>query len=242
MADLTLEQVTQRMTAVANALKERLGARFVTAALYGSAARGEYVPGRSDLNVLLVLERADLETLEQCAPLLQTSRAELRLSVLVLTREELRNAADVFPIKLLDIRRRYQVLSGEDVLKDLTVAFRDVRLSCEYEIRNVALKLRRSYLMMRPDVRALLAPMRKLLPPLLGVLRALVEQGGEAAGGGDVVAAAAARFGFDAEALRAALATRTRTDLTWPELERTYGGLIAVLEKLAVAVDQLPTS
>src|SRR5437016_12957999 len=52
MATMTLEQFA---AAVAAALSDRL----VALLLYGSAARGTHVPGRSDMNTLLICDAVD---------------------------------------------------------------------------------------------------------------------------------------------------------------------------------------
>ena len=52
MATMTLEQFA---AAVAAALSDRL----VALLLYGSAARGTHVPGRSDVNTLLICDAVD---------------------------------------------------------------------------------------------------------------------------------------------------------------------------------------
>ena len=54
----------------AERLEGALGDDLVAAVLYGSAARGTYVKGRSDMNVLVVLRDASAEALRPAAPIL----------------------------------------------------------------------------------------------------------------------------------------------------------------------------
>src|SRR2546427_13115747 len=55
------------LQALVGALKEALGPRLRSVVLYGSAARGDYHHGTSDLNLILVLEALDPGTLEALA-------------------------------------------------------------------------------------------------------------------------------------------------------------------------------
>lgn len=51
------------LAALADALARELRQRLVSLIVYGSAARGLYQPGFSDVNLLLVLDAADLPAL-----------------------------------------------------------------------------------------------------------------------------------------------------------------------------------
>ncbi len=216
-----------------------LGARFRAVIVYGSAARDDFDPVHSDVNLLVVVARADLDTLRDLMEPLQKARVRFRGAPFVMTQEEILNSRDVFPIKFHEMARAYQVVAGEDVLANLHLSFQDLRHAAETELRNIAMKLRRVYLAEGPDPRPLLLSLRHFSPQILGVLRVFLDR--EALGGlpedADLAALGGARFGFDPEDLRQTLQLRREEHVPWPLAEQAFGRLLNVLERLAEGVD-----
>lgn len=240
MLELTLEAVRSQAKALAETLRARLGDRLICAALYGSAARGDFRPQSSDVNLVLVVSEASVELLAACAAPLQAARAELRCAPLVLTRDELRQAADVFPLKLLDLRRCHLLLLGEDLLAALRIEFHDLRLACEHELRNVALKLRHAFVLGSPDASRLAAALHQFAPQLLAVLRVLAEHEGASCSTQESLAAwSARRFGLSEAPLRSVLALAPASPPPWPELQRTFAAFLAIVEGVSRAVDAM---
>ena len=240
MKELELDGVRSQARSLAEALRDRLGDRLLCAALYGSAARGDFKPASSDVNLVLVVSEASLEVLSACSGPLQAARAELRCAPLLLTRDELRQAADVFPLKLLDIRRAYRLLVGEDVFRELRIEFQDLRLSCEHELRNIVLKLRHAFVLGSPDAARLAGVLHQFAPQLLGVLRVLAEHEGASCPTQETLTSfGARRFGLSEVPLRAALAIAPAKPPPWPELERVFGAFLGVVDQVSQAVDAM---
>ena len=65
-----MENIVQ---AWAKELKQELGGNLVSVILYGSAARGEYVRARSDLNLMLVFKKLDLEHITKVGKIMPLS-------------------------------------------------------------------------------------------------------------------------------------------------------------------------
>lgn len=118
--------------------------RDYAAVLYGSLARGEHVPGRSDINLLLVLAQLDVDVLAALAGALKTWEGS-NPPPLMLSRQELARAIDVFPVEITDMRAAYEVLRGTDPLRQLTVHPADLRRELEREFRGKLLRLRQGY-------------------------------------------------------------------------------------------------
>ena len=128
-------------------LKTALNDRLISAVLYGSAAAGDYVAGTSNYNVLLVLDRLGLAELDAVAkPALRWAKAGNR-PPLLFTPDQLAASANVFPIKLLDMRQSHRVLFGEDPLADVTIEREHLRLQLERELKGHLLALRERYLL-----------------------------------------------------------------------------------------------
>jgi len=123
-----------------------LGGRLVSLVLYGSGAGDEWIDGRSDLNTVVVVPRADASALEALAPVVIRWRPHDFAVPLVLDAEFVERARDTFPIELDDIRRQHRLLAGRDVFADVTVDRAALRRECEQEARGKLLRLRALFL------------------------------------------------------------------------------------------------
>lgn len=95
-------------------VKGRLGDQLEGMLLYGSAVRGEFLPGRSNLNILLLVSSYDSALLKQYGSLHRQWSKEQIVVPLFLTEEELRTSAAVFPLEFLEIQEQHRVLGGRD--------------------------------------------------------------------------------------------------------------------------------
>src|SRR5690606_5670177 len=103
-----------RAEAYARRLREVYGDELRAVLLYGSAARGEYREGGSNLNLLVILREVGAETLRRgSAPAREWAEAG-NPPPLLLGEEEWRRSADVFPIEYTDIRDANVLLHGAD--------------------------------------------------------------------------------------------------------------------------------
>ena len=142
MLDDKSEKAIAQVTAEARTL---FGADLVSLVLYGSAAGQDFVSGRSDLNVAIVLERltfAHLKALHGHLPRWHTLGVA---TPLLLDRPFVRAGRDVFPTEFQDIKAQHRVLWGEDVFATLVVDSRHLRYQCEHEARSKLLRLRALY-------------------------------------------------------------------------------------------------
>src|SRR4051812_24108786 len=95
-------------------LKSTHGANLVSIMLYGSAINGKEAEVGSELNVLVALEKITPEDLRLAqAPVREWQRIGNPLPV-YFTSEELRDAADVFPIEFRNMERARRILYGVD--------------------------------------------------------------------------------------------------------------------------------
>jgi predicted nucleotidyltransferase len=127
-------------------LNQTHGKNLSSVILYGSAAAGDFVPQRSDYNILVALHRIgprDLRNAHACVR--EWSRLGHPVPI-YFTASELANAADVFPIEFHAMTIAHKVLFGSDVLAGLTVDDRNLRHQVEYELRSKLLQLRRQYI------------------------------------------------------------------------------------------------
>ncbi|MCP9463458.1 MAG: hypothetical protein NNA25_01510 [Nitrospira sp.] len=110
LPDETRKLLQSYVEDVVNALGDGLEAVL----LYGSAVRKDFLPGRSNLNVLLVTTSCELSVLKRYVPVHAKWNKEQIVVPLFLTAEELRVAAVVFPLEWWDIADSHRVLWGND--------------------------------------------------------------------------------------------------------------------------------
>ena len=128
-------------------LRSALGDRLESVVLYGSgASNSEFQPEFSDLNVLCVVRDNGGASLAAMGPAARWWTAKRQPSPLVLTNEELTQAADVFAIELTDMKAKHRVLFGADPLQTLGVPMQLHRLQLERELRVNLIRLRQRYL------------------------------------------------------------------------------------------------
>jgi hypothetical protein len=115
--------------------------------LYGSAAAGDFVPGASNYNLLILLEPLTAAELDAMGPtIIPWTRAGHPLP-LVFTPDGFMASTDVFPIELLDIQQSRRILWGPDLLAQMRVRPEHLRLQVERELTGKLLSLRGKYLL-----------------------------------------------------------------------------------------------
>jgi len=183
-------------------LETALGANLVAAVLYGSAARGTYVKGRSDFNVLVVVRDASAAALRPVAPVLADWTKAGEPPPLIFSEAEWHASADVFPIEIEDMREAHRLLRGGDVFAELTTRREDLRQELEREVRGKLLRLRTEYAAAAGDGKALGKLLLASASTFLTLLRATLRLTGRVppAEPAALVEAAAEVVGMDAGA------------------------------------------
>jgi predicted nucleotidyltransferase len=192
----------QAVDKFAERLEGALGANLVAAILYGSAARGTYVKGRSDLNVLIVVRDASAAALRPVVPVLADWTKAGEPAPLVFSEAEWTASTDVFPIEIEDMRSAHRHLRGRDVFEGLTTTSADLRQELEREVRGKLLHLRTEYAAAAGDGKALGKLLLASAGTFLTLLRATLRLAGRVppAEPAALVEAAAEVAGMDAGA------------------------------------------
>ncbi|WP_434046439.1 MULTISPECIES: nucleotidyltransferase domain-containing protein [Sorangium] len=136
--------VQARLTELKESLERTLGDELACLLVYGSAARGGYREGQSDVDLMVVLNEATREGLDAIANALRIARYAARIEAMILTVAEIPRAADVFPLLYDDIRRCHVLLSGRDPFSALVIDGKNRRLRVEQELREAQIRLRRA--------------------------------------------------------------------------------------------------
>jgi predicted nucleotidyltransferase len=191
-------------------LRSALAERLQAATLFGSAARGEWLEGISDVNVLVLLDHIDPAVLERAAPSARTAMAR-GVTPLLMEVEEWRRAADVFTIELADMKEASVPLFGHDPASVLTIQPQVLRLQAERELRAKLLHLHGAMLLSADDGRRLGQILLHALPSFTAYLRAALRLAGTPVPrtSREVIEAAGALTGADSAPFLRVLEART---------------------------------
>jgi hypothetical protein len=145
--------------------------------LYGSAVRGEFLPGRSNLNILLLVSSYDSAVLKRYSALHRHWSKEQIVVPLFLTEEELHTSAAVFPLEFLEIQEQHRVLGGRDPFIGFHVKTDRLRETVVQGVTSHLLRLRQRYVEGggSDDATTILLPLSitSIVPLLRGVQRLL---------------------------------------------------------------------
>ena len=158
-------------------VKGVFGAELEGLLLYGSAVRGEFLPGRSNLNILLLVTSYDSVVLKRYIALHRKWAKEQILVPLFLTEEELHTSASIFPLEFLEIQEQHRVLGGRDPFIGFHVPTDRLRESVVQGLAGNLLRLRQRYVEGggTDDATTVLLPLSitSTIPLLRGVQRLL---------------------------------------------------------------------
>jgi hypothetical protein len=210
-----------------------------SAVLYGSAARGDYLPGRSDINLMLIVDDLSHDRLTALGAPFAGWRKSGYEPPLVIHRAEWARATDVFPIEITDMRCGYEVLRGPDPVAGLLVAPADLRHALEREFRGKLLRLRQGYVAAGGDGAALGLLAERSSSTVLVLLRALLVLLGRSVpqDAVEVAGAAAAAMGVEGEPLFNVV--RHRAERGWRCSPGEFEGYMEVVTYAAAFLDQL---
>ena len=233
-----VSQFVERMRAAADT-------NLVSVILYGSAAEGEFHPEYSDLNLLCVVRDASFSSLAKIAEVMEWWRKQKHHPPLVLTPEELRTTADVFSIEFVDMKQRYRVLWGDDVLKNLEIPMHLHRSQLEYELREKLFLLRQHLMLAGSNEKQLWEVMLQSLSSFTTLFRhTLIELGQTGRQHSlDAVKEVGTRLNFDSSAFVHLIEVRARkTDRKQLRAADVAAQYLTGIETVAAAVDTIQSS
>jgi len=217
------------------------GSSLRSIVLYGSAATTEYVPSKSDLNFLVVVESLSSGILlDFQRRMAGWGRARIATPLLV-PWSFLASSTDSYPLEILGMMAAYRTVRGDDPFGDLRIGAEHVRLQAERELKAKQLLLRRGYLESCGKHGALKAYLAGVSPGLEAILRGLlyVRGGDWKRSGAEFRAACSEIPSVDhslLDLLRAIRAGKAR-----PNREQTlalYERVVALLDSLAHVVER----
>jgi predicted nucleotidyltransferase len=224
-------------------LRSTHGENLASVVLYGSAASGERDDSQTDYNLLIALHRITPEDLRQAqAPIREWRRLGHPLPV-YFTVNELREAADVFPIEFHQMEKARVVLFGEDPLAGLEISDAHLRHQTEYELRSKLIQLRRLYIPASVSVEKLIDLMTSSLSSFAALFRAVLLLSGiePPVTNLDAVRATASKLGLNEVPFERIFALRSANAASPDENEANdlFGAYLNEIERVIEAVDHM---
>jgi hypothetical protein len=218
------------------------GDDLVSVILFGSAAGGEYRPGRSDVNVAIVLSEAGIDNLDKAFGTVKQWREQRVAVPLFLTEGYVRTSLHVFPIEYLDLQHNHRLLFGKDVLGGLSFSPEPVRLQCEREVKGKLLLLRKAFLDTAGKGDALKKAIGQSIPAFVAIFRALSFLRGKkpASEKWDVIRETCESFGLDESLFKRLLDVKLdNRSLPDDELRSLFRDYLREVRKLSQVIDSL---
>lgn len=122
-----------------------LGSDLLSLILYGSAAAGGYMPGKSDVNILVILSETGLNNLERVIAVFRKWRKK-KVAAVFMSPASIASSVDAYPVELFNMQLNYRLLFGADLLAGLSLIPGDLRLQLERELKGKLFHLRQGFL------------------------------------------------------------------------------------------------
>jgi predicted nucleotidyltransferase len=206
--------------------------------LYGSGAREDYRPKRSDINLLIIAKKINVPVIKSVLEPTQKGR-QFGIAPLLMTESDILTSTDAFPVKFISIKESYRVLAGKDVLKDLTINKEHIRLRCEQEIKNLLMRMRRYYLLNQGQ--GLSWYMAQCIGGFLENLRMITSLSeNEIPERDKIIEIASKKFKIDAKTLQKIQTLRNQdSPLAREEEEKLFSDFMEIVTKIAQIADDL---
>jgi predicted nucleotidyltransferase len=232
------EQTQQVLEEFTRRLAELCGEELISVVLYGSAAGAHYLPGLSDLNVLIVLREISPGRLREIETLLHPFLRRYPIEPVFLSARDLSRLAEAYPIEAADLKDERRVLHGEDVMAKLSVSPQRLRAQLLSELPGKTMRLRSLYLDAYRNARSLEGALSDAVGSFGALLRAILRLAEPHLPPPqeflEVVTQIEERFRFDLPGLREAYQVKLGTHrLTREELRALFEQLLEDAETLA---------
>lgn len=147
--------------------------------IYGSAAGKNYIPKVSDVNSVFVFDPLTFTTFKDSIKIISRGISKKIVAPLFLTKNYIKSSLDVFPIEFLDMKENHILLFGEDILSNLEIKGKHIRLFCEQQIKGKLIRIRQAYLEVGLKKKGMELLLKESLNSLIPVFRNLIRLKGK---------------------------------------------------------------
>ncbi|MFB0526175.1 MAG: hypothetical protein ACETVO_01735 [bacterium] len=215
------------------------GDNLKSISLYGSAVGEDFIPKRSNINLLLVMGRIDPPDLKMSLKLINQARKK-GIVPLLLTVQHVKSSTDTFPVEFLEMKENYILIYGKDILGELEVDSRNIRHQCEQQLKGGLIRLYQVYLeigMRKKRIRSLLI---NSLTSFIPVFRSLLRLKGKVlpVKKRDVISDLEREFAVNSGIFLKVLQMKEGRKVE-DNLEKLFGDYLEEVEKLCIICDRM---
>ena len=218
------------------------GEELIAIILYGSGAGVDYIPGKSDLNFLIILTDRGIGRLESALEPVARWRKRNVAIPLFMTCANILGSQDAYPVEFLNMKRHYVVVFGKDILEEFSFNPRHMRLQVERELRGKLLHLRSGYLATEGGTRKIRELIGTSLTAFVSLFRALLflKHAEIPHGRRNVIAAAGETLGIDASVFLKCEEIRAKTDrFSTADVKIIFGNYLTEVGRLCEQVERM---
>jgi hypothetical protein len=202
----------------------------------------DFIPKKSNINLLVVVKEIHLNSLRKCFRLVQEGKKRGIVVPLFLTKWHMESSVDVFPIEFIDMKEGHLVIYGEDVFKELKIGEENLRLECEEQLKGKLIRLRQVYLetggKKREIERIAIQALNSFIPVFKGILKLLGKEIPNTKR--KVIDLISEETNIERKVFHQVLNIKEgKARLSPQEIEEFYETYLQEIEKLAMFVDQL---
>ncbi len=151
-----------------------LAPNVVSIAATGSCITSDYIPGKSDINSVLVLKDMEPSFLDKLSSMGRHFSKKKMRAPLIMTPEYIENSLDVFPVEFLDIKMIHRTVYGEDLFSDIVINKSQLRLQCERDLKAKLINLHQGYISCMGDGKGLKTLLSSAYPGYFPLFRAML--------------------------------------------------------------------
>ncbi len=173
------EEVQDLLTRYEAQINEGWSTDLGSLLLFGSAARGDFITGRSNLNMLVLVRCLSVDLLQRAGQLHQKWGKHKIVAPLLMTEDDLGRSRRLFPLEFLQMTQHHVVLAGHDPFVEFHIDRDQLAWQCEQELMSNLLRLRQRFIEGAGRIEAiqalLILSITAVLPCIRGLLH-LMEQ------------------------------------------------------------------
>ena len=154
--------------------------------LFGSAARGDFIVGRSNINLLVVVRDLSVEFMQGMGRLHRQWGKHQIVAPLVMTKDDLGRSSRLFPLEFLQMTQHHVVLAGQDPFTEFSLDAVRLGWQCEQELMANLFRLRQRFIEGEARLEAIHALLLLSITAILPCIRGLLHGLGQPSNGKDL--------------------------------------------------------
>ena len=139
------KSIQEALSIAIKTVESEFGGELVSLVHYGPTLELPFDksnPNHEPIRLMLVLsDMEDESTLQRLGELEPEAMVSRQTDWVTLSERELVRSTDVFPVLFTEMKRRYHILSGKDILVDLDIREHHLRLRCEQQFKSLLFEL-----------------------------------------------------------------------------------------------------